>query len=529
MRVRASTVFVVLGCLAGGCAEEGELAEQPHTWDLGVEAPDAAVEDAAAIEDDAGADTRVHDATTDLGGVVGLAEGAECDLARVRERPCASRSACVETDDGWRCVRHGSEGGLCSPDDDFSGPLGGTASYCDAGLACVLEPAVNRHSCRPGLAPGALCAGAERWCSAGSWCVPVDGVDRCVPYGTQGGICGRAYPCEGALVCGDLCREAVELGEDCGDSGRTCGPGATCVDNDPARPGHRCVSDGALGARCPDDGVCHGDLVCAPSSSNAMYRRCVRAAGTGGRCDLVRPTTACLELDTCVSDLAAPGRGTCVSPGGAGAPCLAAAARCAAPATCTELRRYGDVCQVAALPNEPCDVRGHRTRCPEGSRCLPDAEDRGLATCRASTSEAEPNDAPGRLVVPPVTGTALIRGSLPDGDPRDCQLVSVGDGAEALFLEVASEDAEALHTWRPLAISLYDAGGEEVARFALATRRDHGPLRDVARLSPARHEALQRLPEGDYAVCLSALEPIARYTLGIALLPPEVADALPLD
>lgn len=452
-----------------------------------------------------------------------------------------------------------------SPADAGSIPCGSDFS-CPGGYRCVglsttrcVRAAALGEPCRNGLADAI-------YCTPGASCEPVRGVDRCVAYGMEHGVCrntdGCAPRCEPGLGCdvSTHCRPGLALGELCGGVEYLCNEGSACRDVNGTR---RCVADGAAGGYCRVGRLCDAGLLCQGTNSgsatgcNREYFRCMVGLQAGESCE---PTGApCGAGTTCMMSFGAM-RCAARADGTVGGRCRYDAPRCDGEAVCDD---RGWQCVRRVARGMPCDPTGATTDCADGDTCdaehpadggrcvaagtAPGAECRMSApacdgelqcstfsryrrTCRSVARAGDPCDLGAiRTLCPSATrcvpATAVSEGAaiatctapVPETEPneRSARTRSVVERSVLFQASLSADDAEDCHVMRmparsslyvetslTLVARLFRSSGTEIGRWTLGSVAWDGPLSGSARLDPAAVGVLRDLVADDYLLCV---------------------------
>lgn len=459
----------------------------------------------------------------------------------------------------------GDAPGDASPTDAESLPCGPDFS-CPSGFRCV---GLSTTRCVRAAAPGEPCRSGlvdPTYCTPGATCEPVRGVERCVTYGAEHGVCrntdGCAPRCDPGLGCdrSTHCRPGLALGELCGGVEYLCNEGSACMDVNGTR---RCVADGADGGYCRVGRLCDAGLLCQGTNSgsatgcNREYFRCRVGLQSGEPCE---PSgTPCGAGTTCMMSY---GAMRCVAraDGTTGGRCRAEAPRCDGEAVCDD---RGWQCVRRVARGMPCDPTGGSTACADGDTCdaehpadsgrcvaagtAPGAEcrtsepacdgelqcstfSRYRRTCRAVARTGDPCDlgairtlCPAATRCVPATGVsggaaiATCTAPVAETEPneRSTPARSVVERSVLFHASLSVDDAEDCHTIRaPAGSSLYvetsltlvarlfRSSGAEIGRWTLSSTAWDGPLAGSARLDPAVVGVLREVAADDYLLCV---------------------------
>ncbi len=432
-----------------------------------------------------------------------VALGATCDLTG-NTNTCAPATTCVDGAAGAapRCTADGVADTHCRDD--------GRAE-CEAGLRCA------DGFCRRALAAGAACgpdiAGV---CPEESSCQWVDGANRCVRTGTRDADCrDDGARCDTGLSCvhtrsGDHCRTTVAAGAACDPWGfrNACATGSVCG-LAPLGATGTCVAPGSVaGAPCRPSGTrCDTGLECRPSP-DGENEVCARSVAPAGRCDPLNGVSICTMDTDCVPNTPLTD-GVCVAPGTApGAPCRGDDPRCDSGISCSVTEGDGH-CQRTLATGTACDLRYGSTRCTGGA-CVADSAT--AATCRAATTETEPNDTVASAT--PFTGAfAVMSGALNGTDARDCLRVTVAASSQVVIETYTSDDQTCQRVDGDPSVTVYGPSGAEIVH------EDDSPGRGLCTtIAPWTHAQAIGLAAGTYTVCVGrGGAPVPRYRVSVAV------------
>jgi len=456
--------------------------------------------------------------------------GDPCDRTSVLP-PCEFGSRCVTVEDEDRCVPDGTDQGICRHPGNDGGACR-TQPVCDDGLGCDPTRWVGGH-CRPALPAGAFCPSPNDVCNAGTACVEVDGVRRCVADGARAGGCRPPFDaasppplCDEGLTCAqafegcirgyDRCVRSVGPGARC-DGADRCAEGLECVRGDDGVG--VCVDPGALGATCETDDACTDPGAACVRVGFEGVGRCRVALGEGDVCDASGRTTACPEAMTCTADHPAD-VGRCAADGTVpGAECEAGDAPCDEGLTCSFFSRYRQTCRAVVDEGERCDLGAIAHVCDDGLRCVPVAtDDAGTvdARCFAPRPEREPNDDDDDLLAAAPGEPLLVQASESLG-ATDCVAAEV-EASGGLYLEIAAATGGFDAGMR---IRLFAPDGSERGQWlhSMLPRNPAGPLAGSARLSAWTNPALADLPAGRHVVCIDGVtDPGTDYVLAVGVI-----------
>jgi len=331
-----------------------------------VDTPDAAIVDAPAATDSAGAQDADGAAAEDLAGdAADACAGVVCS-----QLPCASNLCDPST-------------GSCQPQ-----PLPDGAT-CTDGDACTMADACADGQCLPGAATS---------CDDGNACT----TDACTPMvGCSHAVTATTCDDGNACTAADACTDATCLG----GAGVDCADDVTCT-VDACAPATGCTHTTDDGA-CADGNACTDDACDAPTG--CTHTDNTAPCADGDPCTIGETCTAgacpsgnvkdCDDGDPCTTDACEGASGDCThvpltTCGDAVCGCGESAINCAAdcPAACGDGACNGDesvwtcAADCAALAvhlADPCTLAGAKDVCPLGYFCVTRGEAAGGPVCVA--------------------------------------------------------------------------------------------------------------------------------------------------
>lgn len=361
-------------------------------------------------------------------------------------------------------------------------------------------------------------------CAADSACVIPMGMTRgtCTADGVLGARCRlMGMACDMGLACSvmtpsmttrGVCQRTLMVNDDCSAAGTVCPMNSSCRPAPNAMNPSRavCVANGARGGGCRTDAPrCDMGLECGGTPAT-----CRAQVMMGAECDFAGAMTFCATNSSCAPNAMRTAT-TCQANGAAaGTACRADSPRCDTSLECSTATGAG-VCQRLVPPGMACDSLYRSTVCTMGSVCAAGTME-GAANCVTPTAvmEMEPNNTP-MMPQGPLSGAVRITGALSSATDVDCFRMTVPAGA-SLFAETSN------------GMGGCPMGADTLLRVnnpmgvQLAQNDDAGPpLGLCSRLDGSASGPLNRLPAGDYTVCVSSFNMMAipAYTLNVRVVP----------